>query len=294
MLQFLANGLCNAAATSLVAIGFGTIFFSTKTFHIAHGAVYTISAYACFAFLSILRVPLFLAVIAGLIAGILAGVLCERVVYYPLIDPRRKTKASSMVIMISSLGIYIAVVNLIAVAFGNETKLLRQGVQPSLVLGPIILSHVQIAQVLVAGASLVVYYLALRSTSFGRTLRAMADDDELVDVLGHNVQILRVGVFALGSGFAALGGMLGAFDVGITPHAGFDVLLVAAVATIVGGREFFLAPALGALVLALLESLVVWRTSQKWSNLVVFALLLVFLLFRPEGLLVLRKRSEES
>lgn len=294
MLQFLANGLCNAGVYSLVAVGFGMILFAARTFHIAHGAVYTTSAYACYAALTLGGMPLALALIVGAAAGIVTGVLCERLVYYPLITPRRTSKASPTVIMISSLGAYIVIVNLLALTFGNDTKILRPGVESTISMDTVILTRIQITQVLVAGVCLLILWLALKSTNFGRTLRALADDDELVGVLGYNVRVLRTCVFAVGSVLAAIGAMLSALDVGITPHAGFEVVLIAAVATIIGGRGRFLAPVLGSVTLAVLQSVVAWRTSQKWTNLVVFGILILFLLLRPEGLLASRKRAEEA
>lgn len=84
-----------------------------------------------------------------------------------------------------------------------------------------------------------------------------------------------------------------ALDVGIDPYIGFPAVLAAAVACIVGGLHRFIAPALGGVLLGVIQSLVVWQTSTKWESAVTFALLLAFLLFRPQGLLGIRKRLEE-
>jgi branched-chain amino acid transport system permease protein len=81
---------------------------------------------------------------------------------------------------------------------------------------------------------------------------------------------------------------------GTDPNAGFPIVLTATVACIIGGIGRFLAPALGALILGLLESLTIWYLSAKWSNAAIFLLLIVFILLRPEGIMATRRRLTES
>ena len=294
MIQFLANGLCSGAVYALVAVGFGLIFIGAKTFHIAHGAVYTAAAYTCYALLAGCSCPLAFAVAAGVGAGMLLGVLVECLVYYPLVDLRRREPASPMVVMISSLGAYIVVVNVIALLFGNETKLLRLGVEDTITIGGAILTYVQLAQVVAAATTLALLWLFMKRSRFGRSLRALADDAELISVLGYDVRKLRLGVFGIGSLLAAAGGILSALDVGVDPHVGLNAILVAAVAAILGGAGKVLAPALGALIIGILQSIVVWQTSAKWASAVVFALLILVLIFRPQGILAHKLRTEEQ
>jgi branched-chain amino acid transport system permease protein len=294
MVQFIANGICNAAVYSLVAIGFGLIFYATKTFHIAHGGIYTFAGFICYAVLIPLGWPLSLAIIIGIVAGTVLGLLIEVAVYYPLVNPRKNRNASPAILMISSLGAYIIVVNIIAIWAGNDTKVLRPGVEMTINLWGAILTQVQVAQILIATIGIISLATVLRFTHLGRTIRALADDAELISTLGYNIRALRLAVFAVGSSFAGVGSILTALDVGIDPQVGFHAVLVAAVATIIGGFGRLLAPAFGALILGLLQSIVIWQTSQKWSSAVVFAVLVLVLLFRPQGLLASKKRLEEE
>jgi branched-chain amino acid transport system permease protein len=294
MEQLLANGVCTAAVYSLVAVGFGLIFFAARTFHIAHGAVYTTAGFVTYGALIPLGWPLVPSVLVGLAAGAVLGVLIEFGVYYPLIDPRQGRKASAAIVMMSSLGTYIVVVNAIAMIAGNDTKVLRPGVGKTVRIAGTILTHVQVAQLISAVLVIVLLALILRWTHFGRIVRALADDPELVGIMGHNVRLIRLGVMVVGSLLAGASSILVALDVGVDPQVGFNVLLIAAVATIVGGFGRLLAPALGALILGLLQSIVVWQTSQKWASVVVFAVLILVLLARPQGILASAKRMEEA
>ena len=103
----------------------------------------------------------------------------------------------------------------------------------------------------------------------------------------------RLLVFAVGSILAAAGAILDALDVGMEPQGGLPVVLAAAVACIIGGLHRFLAPAMGGMILGLLQGLVVWKTSARWESGVTFCILILFLLFRPQGILGRAERLEE-
>lgn len=290
MMQFIANGLCKGAVYALVATGFGLIYTTSGVFHIAHGAVYTLAAYTLFCSFILLKLPLVASAGLALFTAAAAGALMELAVYRPL----DRKQASSTVLMISSLGVYIVLVNLIAMLLGNGTRILQSGVQSTLTFGNVILTQVQLAQLLVATAVTWAYWLFLSRSSLGRLCRAVADDSKLASVLGVKVEGTRLVAFVVGSCLAAVGAILVALDVGVDPQVGFPAVLVAAVACIIGGLRRFIAPAFAGLLLGLIQSLVVWKTSAKWESAVTFVILIVFLLFRPRGLLQLQQRTEEK
>lgn len=289
-LQLLANGIVAGAVWALVALGFGLIYNTTRIFHIAHGVVYTIAAYAFYTFARLLKWPLFASVPLALAVAALVGMAMEGFVYFPLY----RREASLGVALISSLGLYIFLENLIALIFGNETKVLSPGVEKSYHIGPIILTRIQILELVISVLLAVGFVLFLRATRAGRAIRALADNPNLVTVLGMDVRKLRLLAFGLGSALAAVASCLIAWDVGMDPHVGIDALLIGAVATIVGGIGVFGAPILGAFLLGLLQSIVIWKISARWVEAFVFGLLIVFLIFRPQGILGQRRRLEEA
>lgn len=290
MEQFLANGLCKGSVYAIVALGFGLIYTTSRVFHIAHGVIYTLGAYGLVLGTVWLGYPLWGAILLALVTAAAAGVAVETLVYRPL----HRKQASSAVLMISSFGVYIIGVNLIAMVFGNETKVIRTGIEDTFHLGNVILTRIQILQLVTGVLVLTIYGLFLWKTALGRICRAVADDAVLAEVLGVHVGRTRLLVFALGSSFAATGGILAGLDVGMDPYVGLPAMLVAAVACIIGGLNRFLAPALGGLLLAVTQSLVVWKTSAHWEAAVTFGILIVFLLFRPQGLLGQNERLEEA
>lgn len=288
--QLLLNGLVTGCAYALVALGFALIYNTTRIFHLAHGAVYAVAAYLFYSFYVLWSVPLIGAVLLTVGLAVILGILIDEVIHVPL-DER---DSSLLIHLLSSLGLYIAFVNVIAMIYGNQTKVLSSGVQSTYSAGGVILTEVQVATVGVAVVLFIGLVVLLRKTRLGQQLRAMRDDPELIAVMGLNPRLIRRVVFGLGSALAAVAAILLGLDVGIDPHIGLAAVLNGAVAVIIGGIGLFEGAALGALVLGLLQSMAVWQASARWQEAVTFSVLILFLLFRPQGILGKQRRVEEA
>jgi branched-chain amino acid transport system permease protein len=288
--QFLINGLVIGAVYALVALGFGIIYHTTRIFHIAHGAVFTATAYLLYLFYGVLSLPLALSVLSGLLGAMLLGFIVQRYVYDPVMDKRQ----NPLILFISSLGVYIVVINLIALLFGNETKILFAGVEPTVTFGSIILTRMQIIQFIGGLLTVSAVLIFLKKNRIGHFIQALADNHVLLSLLGIKVRRVRQLVITLGSALAGLAAMLLVLDVGMDPYIGMDMLLTAAVATIVGGVGNYSGTVLGAGFLGLVQSLVVWQTSARWQPMVTFIILLLVLFVRPRGLFSHKIRVEEA
>ncbi|MFQ5633115.1 MAG: branched-chain amino acid ABC transporter permease, partial [bacterium] len=194
----------------------------------------------------------------------------------------------------SSIGLYTVMVNIIAMLFGNETKVLRPGVETTYQLGDIILTRIQLSEVFAFATIFPLVMLLLKTTFWGKAVRAVRDHPQLAGVMGIRIRTIRYSVFALGSALAGVAAMLAALDVGMDPHVGMPMLLSAAVAVIVGGVGTFSGAVLGAFFIAIIQSLVIWQISARWIDAVTFLILILFLVLKPEGILGQRKRVEEA
>ncbi len=287
--QFLINGVCRGGTFALVALGFGLIYSTTKVFHLAHASVFVGAAYAFIASYAWWKWPFLAAILFTLALSAVIGVVIEWLVYRPL----NQKGASPTVILLSSLGVQIMGVNLVALIFGNQPQVLQNEIGPSVHIGSVILTRVQLLQAVTAATVLAGLWWFLRATQLGRTFRAVADDQTLASVLGMPVAKIRVIAFAIGSVVCGIGAILVVADIGIEPHAGFPAILVAAVACIIGGMNHITAPAWGGFLLGVIQSLVVWQASARWAEPATFGMLILFLIFRPQGLLGAVKRVEE-
>lgn len=281
MQQLIANALFAASIYALVGVGFALVYRCGRFFHFAHGVIVTGGAYACFFLLDRLELPLAIAAPFGIAFATLVGCAVELVVYNPL----RRVGGSSLGLLLASLGVYIVLQNLISLGFGDDTKTLRAGATATgfSVLGARV-TGVQVGIVAGSVAALLAVGALLRLTKLGRMMRALANDPELARSVGVNVQSVILCAVAMGSCLGAAGGVLVALDVNMVPTMGMRILLMSVVAVVIGG-EGIAGVALGALLVALVEHLGVWRLPTQWQDTIVFSVLILFLLFRPQGFL---------
>jgi branched-chain amino acid transport system permease protein len=288
MLQILVYGLLAASVYAPVALSWGIIYRVSGFFHFTHAAVFTVGAYTAFAAYRLLGVSLPCAILFSCTAAAMLGWLLEMALYRPL----RRMGASSDTLLLASLGAYLTLQNGLALIFGDEPRHLRSGdpLEGIPILG-VRLTPVQITIVIAGTFTCVSVWLFLTRTRSGLTIRAVANDVGLAMAFGVNINHVTTTVFAACSAVAGLAGMLAALDTAIVPTMGLPVLMTGIVAVIIGGVDSFAGSLLGALALAVAEKTTVMAISSQWQDSIVFVMLLVFLAFRPQGLLGNRQRK---
>jgi len=280
--QLLLNGLLAASIYALVGLGFALIYNTTRFFHFAHGVVYTAGAYFTYALSVLMGLPLILSIILSVGLTTLLGILMEISIYRPL----RKKEANSLILLIASLGIYIVLQNLISMIFGDDTKTIRSGeVKEGINIFGAYITPIQITIILVSCFLIIATYLLLSKTKMGKMMRAVANDPWLADATGIESDRVVLFTFATGSALAGIAGILISLDIDMTPTMGLHALMMGVVAVIVGGVGSIPGVLLGALLLGLAQHLGVWKISSQWQDAIAFAILLIFLLFRPQGFL---------
>jgi branched-chain amino acid transport system permease protein len=285
-LQFIINGLITGILYSLAAIGFALVYNTTRIFHIAAAALYVAAAYIFYFAYHSLDLPLWISAMVALIFTALLSILCEWLVYRPLYNK----KSSLNVVMISSIGVMTILINVIALLFGNETKVLDNSIQKVFTFNDIIVTTPQMWQLILGTLAILGFMIFLKFSNFGLKTRALSNDDTLFQVMGFNITATRIFVFALSGVFLALGSCLTAYDIGMDPHVGMPVLINAMVAMIIGGIGRFNACVIGGVSLGILQALVVYQFSANWQHAITFFALLLFLFFRPQGIMGYKRR----
>lgn len=280
LVQLLINGLQLGAIYALTAVGFALIFGSTKVFHVAHGASFTIAGYLVWWAMSALHWHWLAAMGLATLAVVLFGLFMERCVYRPI----QRHEGAFFTVFIAAFGMQIIVQNLIGTVFGRNfetvTVPLSQATEvlPDVFVAP--LAGVAVAAALAFFVALTVF---LARTQVGTGLRALADNPDLVRIFGLEPTRLAQVAFALGSALVVPAAALTAMSQGINPGIGAHIMLISLAATIVGGIGSLKGAALGGLLLGLAESLAVWKLDPQWSEAVTFVILFVFIIFRPAG-----------
>ena len=292
--QEVVNGLTTGALYSLVALGFSMVYGVLKLLNFAHGDLYMIGAYIGYFVLQWfggaahvnIAVPLLLVIMFVLAAGLVGGlgVAIERFAYRPLRDAPRIAP------LITAIGISFFLESSALLLFGAQYRVyntsefisLSSGIQ----IGSVTIDSVQIL-VLVMGIVLMAgLRLLVNRTKLGKQMRAVAADREAAEMLGINVNFTITATFFLGSALAGVAGVMGGLLFNqVTPTIGFIVGLKAFTAAVVGGIGSLPGAMLGGLLIGLAESFATGYISSTYTNLLVFALLIIVMLVRPSGLL---------
>jgi len=292
--QELVNGLTTGALYALVALGFSMVYGVLKLLNFAHGDLYMVGAYVGFFVIqwfggpSSLNIPvplllLIMFVLAGGLVGGL-GVAIERFAYRPLRDAPRIAP------LITAIGISFFLENAALLLFGAQFRLYNTAdfisLSSGITIGSVTIDSVQI-MVLVLGLVLTVGLRELvNRTKLGKQMRAVAADREAAEMMGINVNFVIAATFFLGSALAGVAGVMGGLLFNqVTPTIGFIVGLKAFTAAVVGGIGSLPGAMLGGLLIGVAESMITGYISSTYTNLFVFALLIVVMLVRPSGLL---------
>ena len=283
ILQLTINSITVGALYALVAIGFTLAYGVGRFFNLAHGVMAAIGAYAVFYLTKGLQVNVWFAIVFALVFTGAVGWLLERFIYAPL----RSRKASSLVLLVASLGVFTALQGLLSIIFSSQIQTLSQGrvAQHVFSVFGATITHMQAVTVVASAFVVIFLVLLLRFTLFGKAVRAVSDDEEVSKIIGINTtQIIGI-VFFVASAVAGLAGVLVGFDTAIEPTMGMALLLKGVIAAIVGGIGSVYGAVLGAFLLGFVENFGIWKVSGEWKDAIAFSLLILFLLFRPKGIL---------
>ncbi len=285
--QFIINGLITGILYSLLAIGFALVYNTTKLFHIVAAAIYVFAAFMFYVFAVKFGLPILVSALIAIILTMGLSLLTDVSVYRPL----KKRKASNNVAMIASIGMMTVIVNLLALFFGDEAKMIDNEVHDSFTIGKVLLTIPQMWQLVVGCIVIAVFLLFIGKTSLGIRFRALSADSVLYETLGYDILRTRTLVFLLSGAFIAMGSCLTVYDIGLDPHIGMNMLINALVAMIIGGVGRFGTCVLGGITLGILQSLTVFLFSSNWQNAVTFVLLLILLFIRPQGIAGYKQRT---
>jgi len=278
-LQLLVNGIVNGSHYALLGLGFGLIFGTTGIVHFAYGPVYTLAAYATWALVALLGLPLIAAAGGGIVIAAAIGVASYLLLYKPFVD----RQAPTFVVLIASLGLFIVLENTVGIAFGTDKKVVD--VSPDIfLLGPVVFTELQLWQIgalIIVGGGLAAF---LRLTNYGKAVRAMTDNADMARVIGIDTGKVSMLVFALGSAIAAIPAILILMKDGGVPNMGFIAVFVAFLAVVVGGVGSLIGAVIGGFLLGLVENVGMWQIPTEWQSTIAFFVLFLVLLFRPQGL----------
>lgn len=288
MLQLVWNGLIVGSFYALVALGYSMVYGIIKLLNFAHGDIYMLGAFVGFFSLTAFGVTdsssvslLLVTVLLAMITTGLIGVGIERVAYRPL------RKSPRLAVLITAIGVSFTLEYGVRQMFGPNPEAFPIRLQSSSTeFFGVRFTTAQIVLVVVAAVLMMVLAHIVERTNQGRAMRAIALDPQGSQLMGVNVNRVIAVVFFIGSALAGAGGvMAGAYYGSIDFLMGFIIGLKAFTAAVIGGIGNLYGAMLGGLLLGLLESFGAEWFGGEWRDVFSFAFLILFLTFKPTGLL---------
>lgn len=281
-LQQVVNGLSIGSVYALMAVGYSLVYSIMNFSNFAHGGVIMIGAYIGYFCLTLLNVPFFIAFLLSALGAGLLAVTMERIVYRPL----RKRNAPFLYFIISAMGASIFLENVvIASPIGPTFRSYPPifSTEP-IMLGSIALGRLDLLMFIISALSLLGLVFIIEKTKIGLSIRATAYSIKGSTLMGVNVDMVIFIIFALGGLLAGLAGMFFGMKYTVYPQIG-NITTKSFVAAVFGGLGSLPGAVIGSILLGLIETMTSGIFSSQYRDLIVFALLILVLVFKPTGLM---------
>jgi len=276
--NILVIGLSLAAVLFLLSAGLTLIFGMLGVINFAHGSFYMLGAYLGFQVVETTGNFWVALVVAPLLAA-LVGAVVERLVLHPVYDREPHYQ------MLLTFGIILILEEAVWAIWGLDYKEVGA---PAILAAPTHLlgATVSTYRLFIIGfgaAAATLLFVVLDKTRVGVVVRAASSDPEMVRGLGIDVNRVRTGVFAFGTGLAALGGAVTAPLFPVELGMGFNVIIDCFVVIVIGGLGSIKGAVIAALLLGLVRA-VAYAMASEWVDFGSYSLLILVLLTRPQGL----------
>jgi branched-chain amino acid transport system permease protein len=276
VLQILIYGAVISSIYALLAVGFTLVFGVARILNLAHGSFYALGAYGVYTLTANLHAPLWLAAIVSVLCVGVLGMVIERILVRPL-------RRSMLAVLLITLAVALMVEQILLLTFGSEARNV-----PSLVDATYHVFGIDIsAQRLLALAGGVVVlaglWAFLQFTRLGTAILAVSQDAEAAQYMGIPSDRMYSIVMGVSAAIAALAGVLVAPFQSVIPSMGLLPLVKAFAIVIVGGLGSIAGSILGALLLGYSETIIAFKISIEWSQIVSVAAVLIALVLRPAG-----------
>ena len=287
--QLIVNGIIAGSEYALLAIGLTLIFGILRLIHFAHGEVAMVGAYSAFVVSNIFGFPLLLGFVAAIVVGTILGLAINKIAFRPL------RSQHILMPLIAAVAVSILLQNIIALIFGNEIKTYNLGpVEKGIEISSFIITKTQILIIVVALALMLLTWFLMKKTKTGQQVQAVADNRHLAESIGIDTEKVINITFGFGSALAAAGGVLIAMETNLEPMMGLMPNIKAFAAIIVGGVGSVPGAILGSYFIGLAENIGIWYLPSGYKDAIAFFILIIFLLFKPTGIMGKKKEGVQN
>lgn len=278
------NGVSLGSVYAIIALGYTMVYGIAKMLNFAHGDVIMVGAYITFIVMNNAGLPVWLAIILSMVVCTALGIMVEKLAYKPL-----RNAASPLAVLITAIGVSYLLQNLALLIFGPNTKQFTSVVNFNSVKlfdGKVIIQDETIVNIVLCIIIMVCLTMFVNKTKAGQAMLAVSEDKGAAQLMGINVNGTIALTFAIGSGLAAIAGVLmcSAYPT-LTPYTGSMPGIKAFVAAVLGGIGSIPGAFLGGILLGVIEILGKTYISTQLGDAIVFSMLIIVLLVKPTGIL---------
>ena len=282
-ISYLLNGISLGSVYAIIALGYTMVYGIAKMLNFAHGDVIMIGCYIVFTMMTTLGMNPIVSILTAVVGCTVLGVVIEKIAYKPL------RKASPLAVLITAIGVSYFLENAALLIFGADTRSFTNVVTlPALKLagGALTISGTTIVTFLACVVIMAALMLFIKKTKAGQAMLAVSEDKDAAQLMGVNVNATISLTFAIGSGLAAVAGVLfcSAYPT-LTPYTGAMPGIKAFTAAVFGGIGSIPGALIGGILLGVIEILGRAYISSQLSDAIVFAVLIIVLLVKPSGIL---------
>lgn len=280
-LQQVANGLSLGSIYALIALGYTMVYGIINLINFAHGDIYMLGAYIGFAVVTMGGMGFLPALLIAMVLCALIGILTERIAYKPLRNSPRIT------LLITAIGVSFFMEYIMVYFVGANVRVFPDVLPKTQYhIGSIVVNLQQIVIVLTTVILMLILQFVVYKTKIGKAMRAVSADRDAAELMGIKVDRTISATFAIGSALAGAGGVLvGMFYNSINPLMGMMPGLRAFVAAVFGGIGVIPGALIGGISIGVIETMVSGYGNSMYKDAVVFAILILVLIFKPAGLL---------
>lgn len=283
---YLVPGLTIGSVYALGAVGISMIFGILRFAHFAHGDLMTIGAYGVLTAVWVIPLHPLLLLPFGIALAIVAALAVDRFFYRPL------RKLPTIYTVISSFGVALIFRSLAQLFWSSGNQVFIPGVRMPLVLFDTFRISVLHAQVILLTLVIAIaLHLFLSRSKLGRAMRAVSDEPELAAVAGLDTERVVRWTWVIGASLAATAGVFAGMDTSMHPNLGWNLLLPMFAAAVLGGIGKPMGAIAGGLIIGIAEELSTFNwigeaslISPSYKSAVAFLIMVVLLIFRPQGL----------
>jgi branched-chain amino acid transport system permease protein len=280
MLQdILVTGLVNGGVYALLAIGFSLIFGVARIVNIAHTAFYMLAAYSFYTLLVKFGLGFFLAGVISVVGVTLLSVLCYRLV----IQPVREHEAA---VLIATIALGLIFQETMLISFGGNYLGIPSTLEGAVRIAGVAIPYQRMLILVVAAAMLAVVWFLLYRTRLGLAIRSTANDLEVANLMGMNVQRIAMATVAISVALAAVAGVVVAPVFVVDPFMWLAPLVTMLAIVVLGGLGSLKGSLIGALIIGYVEAITVFALpgGAYLKGAVALLIMVIVLLVRPEGL----------